>query len=167
MSNWRELQLNLTLTYSRMRAESVTSGKSRTSTRDRYRVKSKTSDVDETLFASPTKRKTHAPPKKETVQVSTFGTHPKGRLFIITGNWPFQTNRFFFDDIIQRFMSFLGDYKRSYTKCDRTIKRSIRSIYCSSSTQFEQNQISIKSQITVRNRARSNETSTGERYSLL
>ena len=54
-----------------MRAESVTSGKSRTSTRDRYRVKSKTSDVDETLFASPTKRKAHAPPKKETVQVST------------------------------------------------------------------------------------------------
>jgi len=54
-----------------MRAESVTSGKSRTSTRDRYRVKSKTSDVDETLFASPTKRKAHAPPKKETVQVIT------------------------------------------------------------------------------------------------
>ena len=56
----------------RMRAESVTSAKSRTSTRDRYRVKSKTSDVDETLFASPTKRKTHAPPKKETVQVSFY-----------------------------------------------------------------------------------------------
>jgi len=58
--------------YFRMRAESVTSAKSRTSTRDRYRVKSKTSDVDETLFASPTKRKAHAPPKKETVQVSFY-----------------------------------------------------------------------------------------------
>ena len=58
--------------YFRMRAESVTSAKSRTSTRDRYRVKSKTSDVDETLFASPTKRKAHAPPKKETVQVSIY-----------------------------------------------------------------------------------------------
>ena len=53
-----------------MRAESLSSAKSRTSTRDRYRVKSKTSDVDETLFASPTKRKSQAPPKKETVQVS-------------------------------------------------------------------------------------------------
>ena len=87
-----------------MRAESVTSGKSRTSTRDRYRVKSKTSDVDETLFASPTKRKTHAPPKKETVQVSTFGTHPKGRLLLSPEIGRFRLTKIFFSMISYRFM---------------------------------------------------------------
>ena len=54
-----------------MRADSVTSNRSRLS-RSNYRVVSKTSHVDETLFASPKKTKQgriNAAPERETVQV--------------------------------------------------------------------------------------------------
>jgi len=56
-----------------MRAESVSSVRSNKNT---YRVRSRTSDVDETLFSSPTKdalarRRQAAPRERETVQVIT------------------------------------------------------------------------------------------------
>ena len=52
-----------------MRAESVASSKSRGSKYGSYRVRAKTSQVDETLFANPTKRAPQFQPKRETVQV--------------------------------------------------------------------------------------------------
>jgi len=62
------------LTDIMMRAESVTSKNSRAST-FRYRVKARTSNVDESLFGSPNKRGQQRPrdaaPKRETVQVVT------------------------------------------------------------------------------------------------
>merc|ERR1719228_2004825 len=57
-----------------MRAESVTSSRSRGSKYGAYRVRAKTSQVDETLFASPTKQQVQqqqVKPKRETVQVIT------------------------------------------------------------------------------------------------
>ena len=54
-----------------MRAESVASSKSRGSKYGTYRVRAKTSQVDETLFASPKKAPIQQSPKRETVQVIT------------------------------------------------------------------------------------------------
>ena len=54
-----------------MRAESVASSKSRGSKYGTYRVRAKTSQVDETLFASPKKAPVQHSPKRETVQVIT------------------------------------------------------------------------------------------------
>merc|ERR1712113_1289679 len=56
-------------TVMRSGTESVASAKSKCS-RHSYRVRAKTSEVDETLFASPKKR-VDANPKRETVQVIT------------------------------------------------------------------------------------------------
>ena len=73
-----------------MRAESVASSKSRGSKYGSYRVKAKTSQIDETLFASPKKAPAQERPKRETVQGS-------GLFLILFANWKIWWR---FDDLV-------------------------------------------------------------------